>query len=165
MCHDPLCAKCTGFGSGLCYECVANAAGSPCACSPGYMIDTDGFNCLKLAIGCLASTGVQYNQCLSCLSPFYLLNTMCGTQCPTGYTATGTTCNSILNPSLSIEFSDIIRLNTVGIFNIGQDNTNLYPNFETSDPTPVIYRGYYFSGKTGSSVDTFLISPWFTLEF
>ncbi|CAG9310521.1 MLEC_2 [Blepharisma stoltei] len=168
QCDDKLCAICTGFAAGLCTQCVSNAGNTPCACNPGYTVDISGFSCIKLALTCATGTGSQYNQCLTCNSPFYLLNTICTNECPDGYdSSSGNTCTSSSNPSLSISLNEIIQLDTVtnvGTLSVGLDNTNLYPLWENSDPSPAIYRGYYFNTKNSLQGGAFLISPWFTVS-
>ncbi|CAG9312411.1 unnamed protein product [Blepharisma stoltei] len=167
VCFDPLCSVCTGFLTGLCTQCVTNASGAPssCACSAGYILSSDGFSCVPCYTGCASCTGTSYYQCSSCLSSYYLLKTMCLTYCPSGYTvdSSGHSCNLSTSNPLSIAFQNLIQLDTVSGVSVGSSNTNKYPTWETTDPIPSIYRGYYFSGNNYMSLASFTISPYFSL--
>ncbi|CAG9312421.1 unnamed protein product [Blepharisma stoltei] len=165
ICDDPLCSVCTGFASNKCTTCATNASGTPCACNIGYMVSSDGFSCIPCYSGCASCTGTLYYQCSSCLSSYYLLKTMCLTYCPSGYTAdsSGHTCTLSTSNPLSIALQNLIQLDTVNGVSVGSSSINTYPTWETADPIPSIYRGYYFSGSNYMSLASFILSPYFSL--
>ncbi|CAG9312389.1 unnamed protein product [Blepharisma stoltei] len=166
VCDDPLCSQCTGFSGGLCTQCVSNASGasSTCTCNAGYVLSSDGFSCLPCFSGCSSCSSTQYYQCLTCDSTHYLLNVLCDTQCPSGYSQNSGTnkCDLTNNLVIDLEFDDYIVLGTLSGFNVGNSNTNSYPNFDTNDSIPAIHRGYYFTGQSymGGSI---VFSPYFSV--
>ncbi|CAG9335952.1 unnamed protein product [Blepharisma stoltei] len=165
ICDDPLCSICTGFDPNKCTNCVLNASGSPCKCNIGWYVSSDGFSCVPCFTGCASCTGLLYYQCSSCSSGYYLLKALCLTYCPSGYTADTSTNSCILTTSnpLDISLQNLIQLDTVNGVSVGLSNSNKYPSWETTDPIPSIYRGYYFSGANYMSLTSFIMSPYFSL--
>ncbi|CAG9321670.1 unnamed protein product [Blepharisma stoltei] len=170
ICYDLLCDKCTGFTSGLCFHCVAHASVSSgsCTCDTNYIVSTDGLSCIwGCAPNCSGCSGTLSTQCTSCNPGYFFLNGICYAHCPTGYTE-DSSLNQCTNPPsspiISVQLENLIYLDTVNSFSVGSSNTNTYPNWDSNDPIPAIYRGYYF--KTSSimtSTNSYIISSWFTI--
>ncbi|CAG9335954.1 unnamed protein product [Blepharisma stoltei] len=129
------------------------------------MTSTDGTSCVACFTGCASCTGTLYYQCSSCSSGYYLLKTICLTYCPSGYTAdsSGHSCTLSSSNSLSLSLQNLIKLDTVSGVSVGSSNSNTYPTWETTDPVPSIYRGYYFSGSNYMTLTSFTMSPYFSL--
>ncbi|CAG9312410.1 unnamed protein product [Blepharisma stoltei] len=85
ICDDPLCSVCTGFDANKCTTCVSHAHNTPCSCDSGSSLSSDGFSCIPCFTGCSSCSSSQYYQCSACVSSYYLLNVLCDTQCPSGY--------------------------------------------------------------------------------
>lgn len=106
-----------------------------------------------------------YSQCTGCNTGYFFLTNLCLTACPTGYTqdSTGNLCTlSDANP-LSLAFQDLIQLDTVSTVTTGNLNSNLYPTWDTNDPIPSIYRGYYFTNSLYMTRSSLNLSPFFTI--
>lgn len=65
---------------------------------------------------------------------------------------------------MSLEFDDHIKLATLSSHDVGDDDSNVYPIFDASDPLPAINRGYYFKGTSYmKSLNAITFSPYFTI--
>ncbi|CAG9335154.1 unnamed protein product [Blepharisma stoltei] len=166
ICYDLLCSVCTGFDSGKCTQCVANASGAPglCACNTGFVASTDGFSCVQCSTGCQVCTGPGYYQCTSCKNGYYFLNIQCLSECPWGYTQNSVThtCDFV-SLTYSMSFSNEILLGTFSGNSIGASSTNSYPIYDANDPYPSYLRGYYFTIKTHMHT-SFMLAPSFSIS-
>ncbi|CAG9335195.1 unnamed protein product [Blepharisma stoltei] len=166
ICDDPLCAVCTGFESGKCTTCVTNASKNPtnCACNPGFGVSDDGFSCVPCLAVCPTCTGGWWYQCSSCQAGHYLLNGICLTECPSGYTQnTSTNICDLSYTIYSVLFSNVILLDTISGINVGLSNTNSYPNYDANDPYPSYLRGYYYNYNSYLRT-SFMFSPSFSIS-
>ncbi|CAG9329647.1 unnamed protein product [Blepharisma stoltei] len=171
ICSDPLCAKCSGFGSNSCYLCVSHASGgstTACSCDANYYTSADGFSCLFLCKAqCASCSGSGYYQCTACATGYYYLNGLCLTSCPTGYTqdSTNNQCTLISSTPVSLALQNYIMLDSVGGFTVGSSSSNTYPSWtDSADPVPSIYRGYYFTTSASMSMTSpIIITPFFTV--
>ncbi|CAG9330128.1 unnamed protein product [Blepharisma stoltei] len=175
LCDDPFCSKCSGFGPNLCTLCVAHASKgptTPCSCDINYILFP--FNMAYLCIlacsdiiGCAGCSGSRYYQCSSCLENYFYLNGLCLSYCPTGYSQDFINHQCILSSvtALSLSLQSLIKLNTVSGFTVGSSSSNNYPLWtDSADPIPCINRGYYFTTKSSMSLDSLIISPFYTIS-
>lgn len=149
---------------------MSNASGggtTACDCNAGFIQSVNGdvceFNCYS---GCTACTGTNYYDCTACSANYYLLSGQCLDACPSGYTpdSTNKVCTQTLNNILSISLQNLIQLDTVSSLNVGFSNTNLYPSWESTDPVPSIYRGYYFTDSKYMDISSLKISFYYTIS-
>ncbi|CAG9314446.1 unnamed protein product [Blepharisma stoltei] len=169
ICYDHLCSICSGFGSGLCTQCVNHASGggaTACSCDANYIQAADGFSCIwGCTTGCGGCSGTSYYQCTSCLTMYYFISGLCISVCPTGYTqdSTNNQCTLVSNLSFSLQFQDLIQLDTVSGVQVGSSGTNTYPTFESTDPVPSLYRGYYFISNSYMASTSLILNTYFTV--
>ncbi|CAG9326437.1 unnamed protein product [Blepharisma stoltei] len=166
QCYSTLCADCTGYGANYCTACVENASGWPgnCTCDQGYLID-NLYQCKGCSTGCTYCNSQAFNNCTACFPTYYLIEGVCNKDnCPSGYSKNSVTnaCDIANILPFSVDFQDLIVLNTIDSLNIGSSSTNKYPNYDANDPWPAKNRGYYFSGTTAVST-TFMFGPIFTI--
>lgn len=77
-----ICEKC----SNTCKSCVSDLSCSSCicdACNDGYFLVAD--KCIKCDSKCSKCDGPDSTQCLVCLSPYYLYQSTCSLDCPSGF--------------------------------------------------------------------------------
>ncbi|CAG9318519.1 unnamed protein product [Blepharisma stoltei] len=123
-----------------------------CATDNGYLVI--GYSCVGCFEGCKTCFGnAWWYQCNSCYPSYYFLNHLClpiiplqSTQFPFGNQLT-------------------LGMDVNGIFQIGSNKTNKYPDFDVNDPIPAYLRGYYFHTNSYMTSDKFNFSPWFTVSF
>lgn len=116
-------------------------------------------------MGCSSCSGTSYYQCTGCLSFYYLLHNQCLTRCPSGYfqDSPNKICTLLSNPALNIVFNNDILLDVVDEADVGSDNTNKYPNLQTSDAIPAYLRGYYFDSGRYVAKNSFYVSIRFSV--
>lgn len=155
ICQSYLCQYCDNFETTVCLSCITNASGTPCKCNDGYYEYSYICNACYARCATCANGG---HGCLSCVPGYLLTETLCLTDCPTGYTLSSTSCTKSSILALSFDFRQTFSISTINSFTIGRSDLNDYPNFDTNDPWPSAYRGYYFTENkflTGS----FTLSP------
>eukprot|EP00361_Fabrea_salina_P007139 CAMPEP_0202440054 /NCGR_PEP_ID=MMETSP1345-20130828/36492_1 /ASSEMBLY_ACC=CAM_ASM_000843 /TAXON_ID=342563 /ORGANISM="Fabrea Fabrea salina" /LENGTH=390 /DNA_ID=CAMNT_0049054627 /DNA_START=455 /DNA_END=1623 /DNA_ORIENTATION=- len=93
LCQDELCHKCDTFGTG-CNECKPNAGDSSgtCECDTGYFKALD--ECAECTTNCDACTSSDFHHCTDCSSGYLLIEGVCHSFCPTGYSDVSGTCTT-----------------------------------------------------------------------
>ncbi|CAG9321677.1 unnamed protein product [Blepharisma stoltei] len=112
--------------------------------------------------GCLACSSSLFNDCTSCNPGLVQFNYFCLNDCPTGKSLSSIQC---IGPDLGFGFdlTNSLILSQIGVWDIGNNNANIYPNFDVNDPKPAINRGYYF--KVSDRISTSgVIAPSFALS-
>lgn len=115
----------------------------------------------------LCSNNTYLIGCPSCPNQMYLIDNVCKNDCPTGFSLTSNNlCEKISSILFDLDLANIIELSTIGVFTIGINSTNIYPDIDDHDPFPVKARGYYFNGKEYMKAPllvlhhTFYLSSW-----
>lgn len=120
---------------------------------------------------CLTSRGVCTHDligldCDSCNSGYFSLDRLCLIACPTGYTATSSfTCVLQTTQIINLNLLNAIKLDTYQGFNIGINNTNIYPDFDQNDPIPSQNRGYYFTSTSSMNITGITFNYKFSMNF
>jgi hypothetical protein len=163
------CVTCpfNSYGSGSsCVNCGTNSyvSGTSCIpCGPGFYLS--GISCASCYTGCKTCSGPNINNCLSCLSGYFLWNNLlCLTLCPSGYTPTYSSYNCTYNTNLGLKLVlDTLNIGNNGAVVYGADSQNYYPEFDSNDPWPAYDRGYYFTN--GSYIASQLVvAPTFSIN-
>ncbi|CAG9335159.1 unnamed protein product [Blepharisma stoltei] len=179
LCRDKECPACDNF-TGECASCIANAAkvNGHCKCVAGAGWILSSQTCEFCHSICDNCSTVQFDGCLTCISGYYLIQSLCMPFCPTGYVINGSNCdrapgyaNYLVFNLMPHQIKDIVTdlASSIPVLT-GKDN-NFYPNYDTTDPIATIYRGYYFTGSsymqlppyTGTSSPLFTFSPKFVM--
>ena len=98
---------------------------------------------------CATCDGDGPMNCTSC-SNSYLLNGGCHSFCPTGYSSGSNKCTMTQDKIFDLNLLEIKGKvpEDINDFEViaGKD-LQFYPDFDSNDPWPVIYRGHYFNGS------------------
>ncbi|CAG9332943.1 unnamed protein product [Blepharisma stoltei] len=152
MCNDQLCSQCASLQANDCRECTNNAKfddSDLCICNDGYTPNID--TCALCDSSCATCSGTNMYQCKSCYSAHYLTSEgICS-----GYCAFG--CGDSTRNSLIVDFLFTKILNDqqesenlIEIY-LGSSN-DYYPDYDSSDPKILKYRGLYFSGSSSAKL-------------
>lgn len=161
LCADELCIICSDRVSNSCSQCAANSLGSPCECEQEYYQNLSAcYLCFDRCLECDASGFM----CQVCKSPWVLQEELCLTQCSSGFTLSMNICSLTSELVLDLDFRDYIVLGSLGNVLIGNNEENLYPDFDPHDPWPNKNRGYFFH-STAYVTYNLALSPKFTLCF
>ncbi|CAG9335177.1 unnamed protein product [Blepharisma stoltei] len=179
LCRDKECEACDSFTE-ECTSCIANAAkvSGHCKCVAGTGWISSSKTCELCDPICDNCSTVQFDGCLTCISGYYLIQSLCMPFCPTGYVINGSNCdrapgyaNFLVFNLMPHQIKDIVTdlASSIPVLT-GKDN-NFYPNYDTTDPIATIYRGYYFTGSsymqlphyTDTSSPLFTFSPKFVM--
>ncbi|CAG9335172.1 unnamed protein product [Blepharisma stoltei] len=179
LCRDKECESCTNF-SGECTSCIANAYKSAghCMCLAIALWVPNFQSCELCHSICASCSTLKFNGCLTCISGYYLIQSLCMSFCPTGYTVNGSNCNA--NPAYTNFFvfnlmphqiKDVVTdlKSNIPVLT-GKDNS-FYPDYDATDPIATINRGYYFTGSSymqlppyaGTTTPLFTFAPKFTI--
>ncbi|CAG9320645.1 unnamed protein product [Blepharisma stoltei] len=154
LCYDILCYTCTDYTSTGCTACVTNAqfssgTGSTCECVAGYIYDSASQSCLQCPSLCSSCTSTVTTGCTTCASGAYMIQTVCMSFCPTGFTAGSGTCNGAVGlvfDAIFVKIQGTITDSVKGISITTGSSSAFYPTYDSDDPYPSQYRGYYFNG-------------------
>ena len=141
ICGDPGCKECSTYEYDDCDVYF---------CSDGQYQSSDGSTCLDCDSTCTTCNGEGPASCKSCTSS-YLLNKACHSFCPTGYSSSSNKCTQTLSHILSLNLQQIKGLvpdSQSSFVSLTGSSSSFYPTFDSSDPWPQIYRGYYFNGAS-----------------
>ena len=158
QCLNQSCGVCTNFNS----TCISNGY-NPCL--NGFVLNQNNQCCLNNCDNC---NYFDVYECIRCAYSYLLLNQICVSECPPGYIETAGSCISSLNPIINITLNEIqdkvIDANSGIIFSTGV-NTEFYPSGTSSDPIPVMGRGYYFNSTSYMTSSEFMLPFNFTITF
>ncbi|CAG9321664.1 unnamed protein product [Blepharisma stoltei] len=114
---------------------------------------------------CSACTGPGYDECISCNTGYYFLNYLCLPSCPSNYETDLQLnyCNLLSLEAYSLLFKNQILIDYINYATVGSQ-ANPYPQWDSNDPIPSIYRGYYFTLTSQITHDNLIISPFFTVN-
>lgn len=166
LCNNPKCLTCDDFTTSTCLTCVTHASGAPtCSCDTTYYWLTE--SCEPCQANCDTCSAYSLGSCNACTTSFYLVQEICITKCPTGFS--GASCDTQVEPALDISLSNIIKdsfygFSTTITVHTG-DSTLFYPNAGNFDPIPAKDRGYYFTGSSYMYLDanSFVFAPEHTI--
>ena len=150
------CSNCSSSCTTGCY--IQNSCG-PCLdinckeCWSSIYCDICNANYTAYHGFCYSSRGSCSNNtlgfgCTDCAPGYYYLDGLCVPVCPTGYIPQSNNCTLSTALILSLKLYNIIELGTISAFNVGSNNSNTYPNYDSNDPWPAQGRGYYFNGSS-----------------
>lgn len=160
------CDYCYDFATDSCYQCPYGlfTSGLVCdnSCEQGHY--------MKNGV-CYPDKGECFDKlngfiCTSCNSQYYLYKTLCIKSCPYGYDCPSNACD-IENP-LPIQkyvFENIFDMGTYGIFIIGKESINSYPEIDGNDPIPAKNRGFYFLSSSCIYSSNIPLGPDFSIAF
>ena len=122
--------------------------GQICVCDIGYYLNM--YSCDICDSSCVSCNNNTYYDCTSCLDN--LFENVCLPVCPVGYNTKNNTCisNNPSTPSIRYIFTSIqgIFIDSINsIQALTGNNSNYYPNLDSTDPLPAYERGIYFTGN------------------
>ena len=175
LCYNQTCETCTNFNTS-CISCIANASGTPCACSLTFYWNSSTEMCSSCIKNCDSCTNSDFNTCNYCSSGYYMCQSVCVSSCPNGYIA------NTLNRTCTLSYSLVFLIQLNAIQDIVYDsvsslpittgsNTSFYPTYTIGDPIAAKDRGYYFTGTSymqappnSVSSSNLILSPQFTIS-
>ena len=168
LCPDEMCLICENF-SEYCQSCIENASGSPCECLSGYYLNQVSEKCEACTDNCNSCTGVNLENCSSCIQGYNLIAGVCISVCPTGYIYSQSVCTDQKTSSILVDFNNVLSDKIVDqeenfVLQAGLQNT-FYPEYDISDPWATKDRGFYFNGMAlvNFPLNRFVFSPVFTI--
>ena len=105
---------------------------------------------LVCADNCLKCYSPSSFKCIECGTSYYLVQGVCSTTCPTGYSCSSTqSSGSELAFNLELNtMQDVIQDSENSIPVLTGVNNQFHPFFHETDPYPAKDRGYYFRGTS-----------------
>ena len=141
LCEDSTCEVCTDYiGNCTLYQC-AN----------GLFKVAGMANCAACDPSCANCSNVGPSACTGCSNGNYLLEGTCHSFCPTGYTASGSSCVLALSQIVNLNLQNILAIvndSQSGFQSLSGNSIQFYPFFEVYDPWPTQNRGYYFHDQS-----------------
>lgn len=159
-CSGSGCLTCSGFNSAAC-ESYASSS-----CSPVWSASMVYNGCCSSS--CATCDGPFDFSCLSCAAGQGLLNKMCVTACPTGYSLCEGECVQATPVVAEFTFDTIYDTyrDTEHNVTLSTGATNsFYPELLPSDPIPATSRGLYFRGTSYMTSSDLHLSTSFTIAF
>ena len=160
-CQHVQCQYCSNFNN----SCTIDTNYNPC--NPGYILSADKSQCCNTL--CASCWGHRPVQCSSCWAGSVLLGGQCVTECPIGFVLSSNMCIKIkaLEILMNVDFTSLADNFTEGngtLFYTGSDS-DFYPYMKTSDPIPVMNRGYYFESTSYLKSKPILLTHNITFRF
>ena len=94
-------------------------------------------NCAACDPSCANCSNVGPSACTGCSNGNYLLEGTCHSFCPTGYTASGSSCVLALSQIVNLNLQNILAIvndSQSGFQSLSGNSIQFYPFFEVYDP-------------------------------
>lgn len=162
------CLSCSSLNDCNCFD-NSHAVELNCECNTGFAFN-DTQSCVLCHETCSNCSGLEYYNCLECSQGYYLLKSLCLSQCPVGFKIVEGICEG---KAISLNFKfdrlDGKFIDSVsGVKGKAGKKSLFYPFMDESDPWPVYLRGLYFNNAVFTfpeQDDIFILPVEFSLGF